>query len=158
MATTSSLDYSDILSNFLGYIDDYDLAEFDESEMIAAFNEWLHKAVSKSYVRRLFSSFELHDEIQTVYYELVYKTDEYADKDFVTDILAKGVVVEWVHPIVKRKSILAQWLTSSKESKFYSQSAHLTVLRSLLEDVQLELRNAIRDRGYIFNSYLEESK
>ena len=41
-----------------------------------------------------------------------------------------------------------------KEQKFYSQANHLIEIKSMLKDCKTELRKMIRDRGYIYNSYI----
>lgn len=153
----ASLSYDDIFSDFLGSVTDYGLASIDIDDMYGLMTEYLHKALSLSYVRRLFSSVDLDDTIQEITFDVVNSIDENADIDFIKYILSKGMVVEWLKPQVRSKLNIAQFF-GGKEQKYYSQSNHLSELRGLLEDVQLELRKAIRDRGYIYNPYLKEDK
>lgn len=153
----ASLSYDEIFSDFLGSVTDYGLASIDIDDMYGLMTEYLHKTLSLSYVRRLFSSVNLDDTIQIMTFEIVNSVDENADRDFIKYILSKGMVVEWLKPQVRSKLNIAQFF-GGKEQKYYSQSNHLSELRGLLEDVQLELRKAIRDRGYIYNPYLKEDK
>lgn len=150
-----TLSYEDIFSSFLGYVTDYNLASIDMQEANDLMCEWLRKAYSKPYLRRLFSSSTLDDEIQTLTFEMAFKYSDDIDLDFVVEILAKGMVVEWLQPQVKSKLMTAQ-MFGGKEQKFFSQSQHLSELRGLLEDITLEQRKMIRDRGYIDNQYLED--
>ena len=36
----------------------------------------------------------------------------------------------------------------------YAQANHLAQLRALLEDAKISLNKMIRDRGYVYNSYI----
>lgn len=150
----TSLSYEDIFSNFLGYITDYDFAHLNDDDAYTLMSEYLQKAISKTYIRRLFSSVNMDNEIQEINFEVSHPTEESEDLFFIQTILAKGMVVEWLEPQVKKTSLIHQHITSSKESKFYSQAMHLSEIRSLLEDTKIEIRKLIRDRGYIYNSYL----
>jgi hypothetical protein len=150
----SSVYVEDIFSMFLGYIKDNELLQATNSVATDLMNEWLKKSYSKPYVRRLFSSLSCDDEVVT--YELKHSTDEDADNDFVTDILALGMVIVWLSPIVRSKVNLSQMFTG-KNATFFSQASHLDQLRSVLDDAKYEQRKLIQDRGFIYNSYLEES-
>lgn len=114
----------------------------------------LYASLSKPYVFKLFDTLSFDDEIISLTYELkhvVNKSDE--DLNFVIDIVATGMVVEWLEPQVNSVLNTAQ-MFSGKEEKFYSQSNHLSELRALLKDSEVKQRKMIRDRGYISNSYL----
>lgn len=150
-----TLSYDEIFSSFLGYITDYHLADAGIQEATDMMKEWLHKAYSKPYLRRLFSSALMDDEVEMFTYEMDFEVEEDMDKDFVIEVLAKGMMVEWLQPQVKSKLNIAQFF-GGKELTYYSQSAHIKELRGMLEDVILEQRKLIRDRGYIYNSYLED--
>ena len=150
----ASLSYDEIFSDFLGSVTDYDLASIDIDDMYGLMTEYLHKALSQSYVRRLFTSVNFDDVVQNLTFEMDNSVDDAADLDFVKYILSKGMVVEWLKPQVRSKVNIAQFF-GGKEEKWFSQAQHLSELRGLLEDTQLEMRKAIRDRGYIYNPYLE---
>lgn len=150
----ASLSYDEIFSDFLGSVTDYDLASIKIDDMYGLMTEYLHKTLSQSYVRRLFSSITFDDIVQMFTFEMANSVDDEADLDFVRYILSKGMVVEWLKPQVRSKVNIAQFF-GGKEQKWFSQAQHLSELRGLLEDTQLEMRKAIRDRGYIYNPYLE---
>jgi len=153
----ASLSYDEIFSDFLGSVTDYGLASIDIDDMYGLMTEYLHKTLSLSYVRRLFSSISLDDTVQEFSFTVINTVDDDADVDFVKSILSKGMVVEWLKPQVRSKLNIAQ-MFGGKEQKFYAQSNHLSELRGLLEDTKLEMRKEIRDRGYIYNPYLKEDK
>lgn len=153
-----SIDYDSIFSDFLGNFTDYDFAQQDITNANLQMGEWLHKALAKPHLTRLFSSVILNDEIQIITVELVHMTDkddESKDKDFVCDVIAKGMVVEWLRPQVNTHEAIRQFFGGS-EQKFYSQANHLSELRALYKDAKEEFEAMIRDRGAIYNSYLED--
>ena len=80
--------------------------------------------------------------------------NEYADKNFVEELLAYQMIFEWINPKLKNTTLLNQMITNSKESKYYSQAAHISELRGIMEDAENKVRSMLRDRGYIYNSYL----
>ena len=152
----TSLSYEEIFSYFLGSVTDYDIAKLDMSSAYQLMAEYLHKALAKTYCRRLFSSISLDDEVQTISFEMASVVDDEADLEFVKNILSKSMVIEWLEPQVRSKVNVAQFF-GAKEQKMFSQATHLSELRGLLADTENEVRKLIRDRGYVYNSYLEES-
>lgn len=152
----ASITYEAVFSDFLGYVTDYSLIKFDQTTTTGLMTEWLHKALARPYLRRLFSSIVLDDEIQIINFELNTKTDDAADLDFVRLILSKQMVVEWMEPHVSKTSLINQ-MFAGKEQKMFSQSQHLSEVRNLLKESKEEVRAIIRDRGYIYNPYLEDT-
>lgn len=149
----ASLSYETIFSNFLGNVTDFNIASLNISDAYEMMTEYLRKGLAQTYIRRLFSRLVIDDEIQTLEFEMEYKVDDEQDMDFVINILAKAMVIEWLKPQVRNKLNTMQ-LFGTKEQKFFSQQSHLSELRGLLEDTQLEVRKEIRDRGYIYNAYI----
>ncbi len=151
----TSLSIDSIFSNFLGYIGDNRLAALDEGEAYDQMMEWLRKAYNRPYVRRLFNEFELDTDAGEINIRMAFETT--FDAEFATDVLALGMVIEWLKPQVRDRVNIAQFF-GGKEQKWFSQSNHLSELRAMLEDVTLEQRKIIRDRGYIYNPYLEDEE
>lgn len=150
----ASLSYETIYSAFLRKITDYDFLCDSVDEVKASLAEYLHSAISKPYCRRLFGVMGFDDDTEEFTYELKLSTDEDQDNDFVTEMLALGMLVEWTEPQLNSKLVQQQMITSSKESKFYSQAMHLAELRTLYNDTKKKHRDLIRDRGFIYNDYL----
>lgn len=94
------------------------------------------------------------DELGEMTYDLNQPTDEEQDNDFVIEMLSLGMLIEWLEPMLNSKLNLQQMITSSKESKFYSQSQHLSVVQSVYDSAVKKQRDLIRDRGFIYNGYL----
>lgn len=150
----TSLNYNTIYSRLFSKIEAYDFIELSEDDLNDFMCNWLHSASANPYVRRLFKTFNLDDEIQEVSYEMKYSVDEFSDTEFITEILALGVVVAWLEPKINSINNIAQ-MFGSKEEKFYSQSQHIFELRSLVNDAKKQQRRMIADRGYAWNSYLD---
>lgn len=148
----SSINYDDIFSSFLSNITDYKIATQDEDVTTEQLTEYLHKVIGTPYIKALFLTIELDDNATVLTYE-IKNADPNGDDYFVINMLGKAMVYEWVHPQVRKTSLLAQ-MFSGKEVRFFAQSNHLAELRGIEEDTELEVRRMIRDRGFISNSYL----
>lgn len=151
----ASMSYEDIFGVFLDNITDYSLASMNESEAYKIMGGYLHQALADMYIRRLFTEYSLDDPSQTLEYTMKYVLDEESDTEFVRTILGKGMVKQWVAPQVQSVSSIRQMM-SDKERTIYSQSAHLKELQELKKNVTNEIRKLIQDRGYIYNTYLDE--
>jgi len=149
----ASVTYDSIFSLFLGSITDYKLASLEEKDATTLMKEYFHKALSASYLRRLFSSISLDDDAQIMTYDVAFPTTADADEDFIVNAIAKWMVYEWIHNQVRSITNSMQ-LIGGSEQKYYSQAAHLTELRALMDDTYKEARNFVMDRGWIHNSYL----
>lgn len=154
-----TIDYDSIFSCFLGNMTDYGLAQDDNDIANLRMTEWLHKACSKPFLNNMFVTLTLSDDIQTVEFEMtnpIDKTDESKDIDYICDVIAKGMLVEWLRPQVNTFETIKQFFGGS-EQKYYSQANHLSELRGLYKDVKDEFDTLIRDRGAVHNDYLEET-
>ena len=147
--------YNDIYSRFLLKIRDYEFAGLPEPDATEEMREWLRSALSHAYVYRIFNSFSADDEIAEIEYTLKSSVDDYSDKNFVEELLGCQMVAEWLSPKLKSTTLLNQMITNSKESKFYAQANHISQLRDVYTDSENKVRSMLRDRGYIYNAYLE---
>lgn len=147
----ASLQYDQIYSNFLDKVTDFDIAAMGQSSAYSLMRGWLKNAMSKPHLRRCFKAVSYDDVNQIMEYEIsdrFSKKDESENEDFAIESIALGMKVEWLEPQVNSRLINDQFVSSSKESKFYSQAQHMTSIResySLAKKVQ---RDFIRDRGY----------
>ena len=146
--------YTNIYSRFMLKIRDYEFANLDEPNMTEQMLDWLRSALSQPYIYRIFDTFTADDEIAEMEYTLKTSVNEYADQNFAEELLAYQMIVEWITPRVQTTTLLAQMVTNSKESKFFAQANHLAQLRELKADSENKVRSMLRDRGYIYNSYL----
>lgn len=145
--------FEDIFSRFLLKVTDYNFVRLDEDTVNEMMIGWLKATLSKPYVRRIFSSLTISEDFEEIEFELKNPVDEQSDADYVEELVATGMVVEWVTPQVN-SVINTQQMLSGKEVKFYSQSQHLAELKGLLSDSNQALRKMIRDHGYFVNSYI----
>lgn len=150
----ASLNYNKVYSRLFTKIEAYDFIELSEEMLNEFLCNWLHSASANPYVRRLFSSFVIDDEVQLINYEMKYSVDELSDEEFVVEILALGVAIGWLEPKVNSINNINQRFGTS-DQKWYSQSAHLAELRGLLDDFKKKQRRMIADRGWAWNSYLD---
>lgn len=150
----ASLDFDEIASQFYSKVQAYDFLDLEENEVDSLIGNWLRSAVSKPYIRRLFSSLILDSDMETVEYTMQYTIDGYADADFVLEILSLGLVIEWLTPKIWSLEHIAQRF-GDKNEKFFSQAAHVNEMRALLNEAKAEQRRMIADRGYANNTYLD---
>lgn len=146
--------YNEIYSRFLLKVRDYEFAGLPEPDATEQMLDWLRSALSQPYIYRIFETFSADDEIAEIEYTLTSSVNDYADKNFVEELLGYQMVVAWVTPKVQTTTLLHQMITNSKEQKFYAQANQLSQLRELLADSENKVRSMLRDKGYIYNSYL----
>ena len=140
-------DFESIYSRFYLRVKDYEMVGLDEKVVKEMLNGYLKSTLSKPMVRRLFQSISNDDDLEEVEYELRNSLDEGSDQDFVEEVLATGMVVEWCNPRYQ-STLLTSQLLSNSEQKYYSQAAHLAEMNKLLTKTQTDLRKLIRDYGY----------
>ena len=150
----TSLEYSKIYSRLFSKIEAYDFIELPANDLNDLLCDWIHSASANPYVRKLFKTYSLDDEIQVISFEMKHSLDEVSDAEFVTEILALGVVVSWLEPKINSINNVAQFF-GSKDEKWFSQSQHLSELRGLVSDSRKLQRRMIADRGYVWNTYLD---
>lgn len=150
-----NLQYEKIFSMFLSKITDYSFLEYDESFITEQMVSWLHSSVSAPRLRAKFSNLILNDNEAIISFVLKNPTDEQSDVDFVTDVLARSMVITWLEPQVKNV-LLTKQLLSGGDEKFYAQANHISQLEQMLSLAKIELKNILRDYGYLNNSYIKE--
>lgn len=150
----TSLLYEDICSRFFPKVRAYDFLDLSETQLSEVLADFIQTAVSNPYVRRLFTSLNNDRDSEEITYELKYEVEESYDSDFVAEILALGMVIAWLQPIVNDVTNLSYFVGSSAE-KFYAQSPHINTLSNLYESTKRNQRGMIRDRGYANNTYLD---
>ena len=149
-----NLQYEDIFSAFLSKITDYSFLNYDDNFVRSQMVSWLHSSASMPRVRAKFLSLILNDEESVLNFELKNSTNEYSDADFVVDVLARSMVIEWLEPQAKNVLLTKQML-GGKEEKFYAQANHLSQVEQMLSTAKNELKNLLRDYGYLNNPYIK---
>ena len=146
--------YQDIYSRFLLKITDYNLASLLEADANEMMYEWLRSSLSKTHIRRMFETLTFDDEIGELTYTMRSSVSDDEDQDFSEELLSHQMCVEWAQPRIKTITLMSQMVTNSKESKWYSQAAHLEQLQELLATSKAEVSRMLTDRGFVYNSYL----
>ena len=140
-------EFDEIYSRFYLRVKDYETSGLEEKLVKQMLLGYLKSTLSKPMVRRLFQSITLDEDIEEIEYELRNSLDEDSDKDFVEEVLALGMVVEWLSPRYHSTLLTSQLVTNS-EQRFYAQSTQMNELKSMFEKAQTDLRKLIRDYGY----------
>ena len=149
------LSYSTLFSRVLNKINDPKELSLDENDLLEIYTERLHSVVGKPRVRRLFSTLSLDDEIQEMTFTLNNSVDEDSDTDFVLEILALGMAIEWLQPQVDSRNYTAQ-MVGGKEEKMMQN--HYKPMQDRLDSMKKEQNKMIRDYGYMYNSYINGDK
>lgn len=140
-------EFDEIYSRFYLRVKDYETSGLEEKLVKQMLFGYLKSTLSKPMVRRLFQSVTLDEDIEEIEYELRNSLEEDSDKDFVEEVLALGMVVEWLSPRYHSTLLTSQLVTNS-EQRFYAQSTQMNELKSMFEKAQTDLRKLIRDYGY----------
>lgn len=148
----TSLKYDDIYSCFLSKVTDYKFLSLPTDDAYDLMRDWLHSSVAQPYIRRIFASLALHDEIMQIDFEIADAVNEDTDRDYGVEVIARAMAIEWLEPQVKSTTNIAQ-MFSNKDMKWYSEANHLKETKDLLQQMKNELRRLIRDRGYFYLAY-----
>lgn len=149
-------EYSDIYSRFYLRVEDYNIVGLEKKLVENMMNGWMKSVLSKPYVRRLFATLDNDEDVEEIDYELKFPVSDEEDQDFVEELIATGMTVEWLRPKYNSTLLTSQFFSNS-EQKFFSQANHMTELKDMYHRAENDLRKLIRDRGYINNQYLSES-
>lgn len=149
-------EFDELYSRFYLRVEDYNIVGLEEKVVTNMMNGWIKSTLSKPYVRRLFDELDFDEDIGELEYEMKFPVSEEEDKDFVEEVIALGMVVEWLSPKY-HSTLLTSQMFSNSDQKYYSQANHMTELKDMYHRAQNDLRKLIRDRGYIYNGYIVES-
>ena len=76
-----NISYEKVFDRYFGLIDDVKELSLEESDLYEILAGRLHSAISDPFIRRLFSTLKLDDEIQQLEFELTTSVDEYSMKN-----------------------------------------------------------------------------
>ena len=139
--------YEDIFKCFLRKIHDRELArqmEYDPESVQEDLIGYLHSAVAKiGYLDRTGITFD--DDALMI-------EEDLTDKEI--ELYALGMQIEWLTPLVMRRTNIAQMFTG-KETSYFSQASHLNTLKEMLHECKNEVIKITRDHHYEHNSYID---
>jgi len=91
-------EFEDLYSRFYLRVEDYNIVGLEKKLVENMMNGWIKSTLSKPYIRRLFAELDFDEDIEEVEYELKFPISESEDHDFVEELIALGMVVEWLAP------------------------------------------------------------
>lgn len=147
-------EFDEIYSRFYLSVEDYNIIGLKEDLVKEMMFGWMKSVLSLPYVRRLFDTLIIDEDVEEIDYTMKYPVSDEEDKDFVEELITLGMVVEWLKPKYNSTLNTSQYFSNS-EQKWYSQANHMAELKAMYRTAMLNLRKFIRDRGYINNSYIE---
>ena len=147
------MDYELIYGKFLSKIDDPKLLTYDEETLYEILYDYLTSALANPDVRKLFKTLSVDDEGKKIIYTMNVSIDEYSDTNFILEIIAKGMVIQWMTQKLDTALSLAT-VIGGKEEKMIRNEYKNNMAR--LKELKVELKKMIRDSNYIDNSYIGE--
>lgn len=146
------LSYEKIFSRARGKIYDPTEISLNIDLQVEIYTERLHSAISKPMVRAIFSSISMDDEVQLFTFELEEPVDDTTDEDYVIEVLAVGIAIEWLQPKVDSILYTAPMVGGKEEKILINNHSNMI---SRLESLKIEQKKYIRDHGYLHNSYID---
>ena len=148
---TLSFLYETIFSRVRGKIYDPKELSLNPDDLVEVYTERLHSVVSDPRIRKLFSSIEFDDEIQTMTCELSHSVDEQSDIDFIIELFSIGMIVEWLEPQVN-SIVMTGFYLGGKEEKKLLDNHKYNIDR--LQTLKTQQHKMIRDYNSMYNSYV----
>ena len=112
--------------------------------------ERLHSVISSPFIRRLFSTLKLDDEMEQFEFELTTSVDKYSDEEFVIELFSKGMAIKWLEPKVKSLENTVRFFGGKEEKKLKDD---YSLNKALLKEMKIEQQKLIRDYGFAFKPY-----
>lgn len=144
------ISYDDVFSRALNKIDDPKELQLNNDDLLHIYTQRLHSAVSKPFIRKLFSSIKFDDEIQEFTFVLTDPVDDDSDKDFILELFAMGIAIEWLEPKVKSLKNTAKFFGGKEEKKLKDD---YSLNKEMLKEMKIEQQKLIRDYGFAFKPY-----
>lgn len=149
-----SIDHQDVYDKALMRIDDIELSQMVEEDFYNSLNMWLRSFVADQRFRKMFSYFVMDDDMQTIEFELKNSIDETYDCEYVSSVLAKGLVLNYFPMKLEQSSYLNMIVYGGDEKikdNYKNAQARLAVLR---KEVDIE----ISQHSYYFGRYENGNK
>lgn len=149
-----SISYNSIYKRALSRIKDLELATYTEADFYDSLKEWLHSSTASPLFRKKFQLFSLDDEIMRVTFELTNSVDDDFDKNFVINILAKGIIINYFPSKLESTRNIAFAVGGSQEKVLLNTySKNMERLKQLEKEYDLELSR----HGWYFGEYGESN-
>lgn len=149
----ASIEFDDIYNRALSRINDLKLASYDETDFYDIMLEWLKSCSSSPRFRKLFSSFVVDEDEEVVEFEMSQSVDEGYDVDFVTTLLAKGIILNYLPSRLEDTVHLATMIGGTEEKKLLDNYKNNM---ERLNRLNREFNRDIARHSYYFGSYGEQ--
>lgn len=106
-------DTESIYSRFRARVDDNELAGQDEEIANEILGAYLKSVIAQTYIRKLFTNINFDEDVGEVEYDMREPIDDLADQEFTEELLALGMVVQWVSPRFHSTLNTAQFFSNS---------------------------------------------
>lgn len=144
------IEYDDVYKRALSRVNDLDLINMSEDDFYDFMKEWLHSAIAVPRLRKSFSSFSADDELATINFSLTNSIDTEYDKNFVINILAKGMIVNYLPSKIESTQNLAK-IVGGKEEKILTDNYKTAQER--LSQLDVEYKRELAQHTYYFGDY-----
>jgi hypothetical protein len=136
--------YEKVYNRFSQKITDFNLSEIDDYSLDEMLLGWLNTAIVNA--RTSIDLFDRDDENE------VFNND-LSGLDI--ELLAMGMTLAWLDQYLNSTENVLQFI-GGKEEKYYSQANHIAELRSLREDIRLEMKRLHSYGTYTNDSYFND--
>lgn len=137
--------FEEIYQLFAQKITDYKLLDLSDEILASMLLGWLKSAIANT--KRLENDLEDINLEELCFNSNLNNTEK--------EVLALGMVIEWLRPQTNSVLLTSQFVSGSEEKSF-SQSKHLSELRTLSEESRINKRRLISDYFVQHNTYLEK--
>ena len=142
-----NISYEKVFDRYFGLIDDVKELSLEESDLYEILAGRLHSAISSPFIRRLFSTLKLDDEIQQLEFELTTSVDEYSDEEFVIELFSKGMAIKWLEPKVKSLGNTVKFFGGKEEKKIKDE---FSFNKAIVKEMKIEQQKIISDYCFSF--------
>lgn len=144
------INFEDIYKRALVRIDDLDLADLKRDDFYEYLKEWLHSSISNPFVRQKFNTFSIDDDMMRIRCDLNDSVDDTYDYNFVVDVLAKGIIINYFPSRIDTSIDMATAI-GGKEEKVLNNKYKEKQER--LNKLQNEFYKQLTQHGYYFTTY-----
>ena len=108
-------EFDELYSRFYLRVKDYEIVGLEVKVVKEMMNGWIRSTLSKPYVRRLFDTLVIDEDLEELEFEMKFPVSDDEDKDFVEEMIALGMVVQWLSPQVNSVLNTAQVFSNSEQ-------------------------------------------
>ena len=146
----ASIEFDTIYNRALSRINDLKLTSYTEEDFYEVMLEWLKSCSASPRFRKLFKTFSVDEDSEEVIFELNNSVDELYDSDFVTTLLAKGIIINYLPSRLEDTVHLATMIGGTEEKKLLDNYKNNM---ERLNRLSREFNREIARHSYYFSLY-----